>query len=142
MFSEIINSNSYNLYILLNFYDRLFTKGISLVGKDYFCHVLWDKYMSFELSQEQWGFLALVYVQALRFPTKKLHKYYVKYVLLTFFILILRVHLGFNFYFELRRNTLMAPLSCPQQRNRPPNRPIYLVDTSSCFSVCLMQTCA
>ncbi|XP_016438336.2 uncharacterized protein LOC107764294 isoform X1 [Nicotiana tabacum] len=55
---------------------RLFTKGISLVGKDYFCHVLWDKYMSFELSQEQWGFLALVYVQALRFPTKKLHKYY------------------------------------------------------------------
>ncbi|XP_009765976.1 uncharacterized protein LOC107789835 isoform X2 [Nicotiana tabacum] len=55
---------------------RLFTKGISLVGKDYFCHVLWDKYMSFEFSQEQWGFLALVYVQALRFPTKKLHKYY------------------------------------------------------------------
>ncbi|MCD7461439.1 hypothetical protein HAX54_046128 [Datura stramonium] len=55
---------------------RLFTKGISLVGKDYFCHVLWDKYMSFEFSQEKWGFLALVYVQALRFPTKKLHKYY------------------------------------------------------------------
>ncbi|XP_027770338.1 uncharacterized protein LOC107011792 isoform X3 [Solanum pennellii] len=55
---------------------RLFTKGISLVGKDYFCHVLWDKYMSFEFSQEKWGFLTLVYVQALRFPTKKLHKYY------------------------------------------------------------------
>lgn len=55
---------------------RLFTKGISLVGKDYFCHVLWDKYMSFEFSQEKWGLLALVYVQALRFPTKKLHKYY------------------------------------------------------------------
>lgn len=32
--------------------------------------------MSFEFSQKQWGFLALVYVQALRFPTKKLHKYY------------------------------------------------------------------
>ncbi|XP_059289516.1 pre-mRNA-processing factor 39-2 isoform X2 [Lycium ferocissimum] len=55
---------------------RLFTKGISLVGKDYFCHVLWDKYMSFEFSQEKWGSLALVYVQALCFPTKKLHKYY------------------------------------------------------------------
>ncbi|KAM3251161.1 pre-mRNA-processing factor 39-2 isoform X1 [Capsicum annuum] len=55
---------------------RLFTKGISLVGKDYFCHVLWDKYMSFEFSQEKWGFLALVYVQSLGFPTMKLHKYY------------------------------------------------------------------
>ncbi|PIN01252.1 mRNA processing protein [Handroanthus impetiginosus] len=55
---------------------RLFGKAISFVGKDYFCHVLWDKYMKYEFSQEGWSFLAQSYIQALRFPTKKLHFYY------------------------------------------------------------------
>nr|GME07033.1 pre-mRNA-processing factor 39 isoform X2 [Ipomoea batatas] len=55
---------------------RLFQKGLAIVGKDYYCHVLWDKYMVFEFSQQKWDALAKVYAQALRFPTQKLQKYY------------------------------------------------------------------
>ncbi|XP_019190196.1 PREDICTED: pre-mRNA-processing factor 39 isoform X2 [Ipomoea nil] len=55
---------------------RLFRKGLAIVGKDYYCHVLWDKYMVFEFSQQKWVVLAKVYAQALRFPTQKLQKYY------------------------------------------------------------------
>lgn len=52
---------------------------MSFVGKDYLCHSLWDKYIEFEFSQQQWSLLALIYVQSLKFPTKKLHRYYDKY---------------------------------------------------------------
>ncbi|KAG8365591.1 hypothetical protein BUALT_Bualt18G0121700 [Buddleja alternifolia] len=55
---------------------RLFGRAFSFVGKDYFCHALWDKYMKYEFSQEGWSFLAQGYIQALKFPTKKLHFYY------------------------------------------------------------------
>lgn len=55
---------------------RLFERAISFVGKDYFSHALWDKYMKYEFSQEGWSFLAQSYIWALRFPTKKLHFYY------------------------------------------------------------------
>ncbi|VFQ97077.1 unnamed protein product [Cuscuta campestris] len=55
---------------------RLFKKGMTIVGKDYYCHVLWDKYILFEFSQHKWIHLAKVYAQALRFPTQKLQKYY------------------------------------------------------------------
>ncbi|KAM3700709.1 hypothetical protein ACB094_05G117900 [Castanea mollissima] len=55
---------------------RLFQRGISFVGKDYMCHTLWDKYIEFELSQQQWSSLTHIYIKALRFPTKKLRHYY------------------------------------------------------------------
>ncbi|ONI10882.1 hypothetical protein PRUPE_4G074100 [Prunus persica] len=55
---------------------RLFQRGMSFVGKDYSCHTLWDKYIEFEYSQQQWSSLPQIYIQALRFPTKKLHRYY------------------------------------------------------------------
>ncbi|XP_022639460.1 uncharacterized protein LOC106768678 isoform X2 [Vigna radiata var. radiata] len=55
---------------------RLFTRAISFVGKDYLCHILWDKYIHFEFSQQQWISLAHIYIQTLKFPTKKLHQYY------------------------------------------------------------------
>ncbi|XP_030547334.1 pre-mRNA-processing factor 39-2 isoform X2 [Rhodamnia argentea] len=55
---------------------RLFRRGLSFVGKDYLCHSLWDKYIEFELAQQQWSSLAHIYVQTLRFPTKKLQYYY------------------------------------------------------------------
>ncbi|KAM1235269.1 hypothetical protein ACFX2J_004753 [Malus domestica] len=55
---------------------RLFKRGMSFVGKDYSCHTLWDKYIEFEYSQREWSSLAQIYIQALRFPTKKLHQYY------------------------------------------------------------------
>ncbi|XP_065878655.1 pre-mRNA-processing factor 39-2 isoform X2 [Euphorbia lathyris] len=55
---------------------RLFKRAISFVGKDYLCHTLWDKYIEFEFSLKHWSSLAHIYIQALRFPTKKLHRYY------------------------------------------------------------------
>ncbi|KAF6175092.1 hypothetical protein GIB67_039005 [Kingdonia uniflora] len=55
---------------------RLFERGISFVGKDYLCHLLWDKYIEFEYSQKQWSFLAHIYLRTLKFPTRKLHNYY------------------------------------------------------------------
>ncbi|KAJ1426198.1 Tetratricopeptide-like helical domain superfamily [Sesbania bispinosa] len=55
---------------------RLFKRAISFVGKDYLCHTLWDMYIHFEFSQEQWISLAHIYIQTLKFPTKKLHQYY------------------------------------------------------------------
>ncbi|KAK3037404.1 hypothetical protein RJ639_030166 [Escallonia herrerae] len=55
---------------------RLFKRGISFVGKDYLSHTLWDKYIAFEYSQQHWSSLPHIFLQALRFPTKKLHGYY------------------------------------------------------------------
>ncbi|KAJ8761333.1 hypothetical protein K2173_001389 [Erythroxylum novogranatense] len=55
---------------------RLFKRGLSFVGKDYLCHALWDKYIAFEFSKQNWSALAHIYIQTLRFPTKKLNHYY------------------------------------------------------------------
>ncbi|KAM0825922.1 hypothetical protein ACQ4PT_069227 [Festuca glaucescens] len=54
----------------------LFERGMSLIGKDYVCYHLWDKYIEFENSQKQLIQLATIYINTLKFPTKKLHKYY------------------------------------------------------------------
>ncbi|XP_059669215.1 pre-mRNA-processing factor 39-2 isoform X2 [Cornus florida] len=55
---------------------RLFKRGMSFVGKDYLCHTLWDKYIEYEFSQQQWNFLAHIYIQTFRFPIKNLHRYH------------------------------------------------------------------
>lgn len=55
---------------------RLFERGLSFVGMDYQCHILWDKYIEYAYSQQQWNSLAKIYIQILKFPTKKLHQYY------------------------------------------------------------------
>ncbi|KAJ1268167.1 hypothetical protein BS78_07G116000 [Paspalum vaginatum] len=54
----------------------LFDRALSLVGKDYLCYHLWDKYIEFESSQKQLVQLATIYINTLKFPTKKLHMYY------------------------------------------------------------------
>ncbi|XP_020402298.1 uncharacterized protein [Zea mays] len=54
----------------------LFERALSLVGKDYLCYHLWDKYIEFESSQKQLIHLATIFINTLKFPTKKLHMYY------------------------------------------------------------------
>ncbi|PUZ51280.1 hypothetical protein GQ55_6G170200 [Panicum hallii var. hallii] len=54
----------------------LFERALSLVEKDYLCYRLWDKYIEFESSQKQLIQLATIYINTLKFPTKKLHMYY------------------------------------------------------------------
>ncbi|XP_038987503.1 pre-mRNA-processing factor 39-like isoform X1 [Phoenix dactylifera] len=72
---------SYCSFALLSYEDpvdirRLYERGLSFVGKDYLCHLLWDKYIEFEYSQKQWSRLAHIYINTLRYPIKKLHSYY------------------------------------------------------------------
>ncbi|CAI9087906.1 OLC1v1022099C1 [Oldenlandia corymbosa var. corymbosa] len=55
---------------------RLFQRALMYVRRDYLCHALWNEYIKFELSQQNWEFLANIYLQVLRFPTGYLHKYY------------------------------------------------------------------
>ncbi|KAF5190160.1 Pre-mrna-processing factor [Thalictrum thalictroides] len=55
---------------------RLFERGISFIGKDYLCNLLWDKYIEFEYSQKKWSSLAYIYIRTLKYPTKNLHSYY------------------------------------------------------------------
>ncbi|KAK9153237.1 hypothetical protein Sjap_000717 [Stephania japonica] len=55
---------------------RVFERGISYVGKDYRCHLLWDKYIEFEYSQKQWTCLAHIYIRTLEFPSRMLHRYF------------------------------------------------------------------
>lgn len=55
---------------------RLFERAMSLVSRDYLCYHLWDKYIEFENSQKQLIQLATIYINMLKYPTKKLHKYY------------------------------------------------------------------
>ncbi|CAO2188799.1 unnamed protein product [Urochloa humidicola] len=54
----------------------LFERALSLVEKDYLCYHLWDKYIEFESSQKHLIQLATIYINTLKFPTKKLHMYY------------------------------------------------------------------
>nr|CAB3480820.1 unnamed protein product [Digitaria exilis] len=54
----------------------LFERALLLVEKDYLCYHLWDKYIEFESSQKQLAQLATIYINTLKFPTKKLHMYY------------------------------------------------------------------
>lgn len=70
----------FNQIVLFKLSDRLFKRALSFVGKDYLCHTLWDKYLEFEFSQQRWSSLAHVYIQTLRFPSKRLHNYYDRYI--------------------------------------------------------------
>ncbi|KAL5997301.1 hypothetical protein ACLOJK_008231 [Asimina triloba] len=89
VYEQAVQSATYSVHIwvnycsfgMLSFEDpadvrRLFERGISFVGKDYLSYLLWDKYIEFEYSQKQWGYLAHVYIRTISFPTKKLQSYY------------------------------------------------------------------
>lgn len=62
-------------------HGSLFERALLLVEKDYLCYHLWDKYIEFESSQKQLAQLATIYINTLKFPTKKLHMYYERYVI-------------------------------------------------------------
>ncbi|KAG9158851.1 hypothetical protein Leryth_017872 [Lithospermum erythrorhizon] len=65
IFERAVESTTFSVGFWLNY-----------VPSDYNCHVLWDKYLQFEFSQQQWGMLAHIYIRVLKFPTKGLHFYY------------------------------------------------------------------
>lgn len=87
-FCTLVAITYFHQYILtFQLLCRLFEKGLSFVGRDYSSHVLWDKYIEFEYSQKQWSHLAYIYISTLKFPTKRLNDYYIRYVVEILFII-------------------------------------------------------
>eukprot|EP00897_Mesotaenium_endlicherianum_P007624 jgi/Mesen1/6890/ME000353S05909 len=51
---------------------RLLERGLTYVGSDYLAHLLWDKYLDFELKKEQWTNVAQLYSRILQIPLQQL----------------------------------------------------------------------
>ncbi|XP_058094873.1 pre-mRNA-processing factor 39-1-like isoform X3 [Magnolia sinica] len=55
---------------------RLFERGLAYVGTDYLSYPLWDKYIEYEYSQQEWGHLAMIYTRILENPIQQLDRYF------------------------------------------------------------------
>ncbi|GAB2234469.1 hypothetical protein Drorol1_Dr00003723 [Drosera rotundifolia] len=55
---------------------RLFERGLEYVGTDYLSHTLWDKYIEYEYTQQEWSRLAMIYTRILESPIQQLDRYY------------------------------------------------------------------
>eukprot|EP01018_Ginkgo_biloba_P033669 Gb_33527 [translate_table: standard] len=62
---------------------RLFERGLSYVRMDYLSHLLWDKYIEFEYSLQEWSRLAQIYTRILQIPIQQLDRYYNSFKQLT-----------------------------------------------------------
>lgn len=54
---------------------RLFERGLAYVGTDYLSYPLWDKYIEYEYSLQQWCHLAVIYTRILENPNQQLDRY-------------------------------------------------------------------
>lgn len=54
---------------------RLFERGLAYVGTDYLSYPLWDKFIEYEYSQQEWGRLAVIYTRILENPNQQLDRY-------------------------------------------------------------------
>ena len=54
----------------------LFEQGLAYVGTDYLSHGLWDKYLAYELAQNDTLRVAAVYQQVLSSPIRDLDRYF------------------------------------------------------------------
>lgn len=59
---------------------RLFERGVAYVGTDYLSHLLWDKYVEFELGRSEWSRVAQIYTQILQIPLQQLDRYLARLV--------------------------------------------------------------
>ncbi|KAL2456203.1 Tetratricopeptide repeat (TPR)-like superfamily protein [Forsythia ovata] len=55
---------------------RLFERGLAYVGTDYQCFPLWDKYIEYEISQQDWPRVATIYTRLLEIPNQQLDRYF------------------------------------------------------------------
>ncbi|XP_057964062.1 pre-mRNA-processing factor 39-1 isoform X2 [Malania oleifera] len=55
---------------------RLFERGLAYVGTDYLSYPLWDKYIEYEYSQQEWSRLAMIYTRILENPNQQLDRYF------------------------------------------------------------------
>uniref|UniRef100_A0A7N0TQA8 Pre-mRNA-processing factor 39 n=1 Tax=Kalanchoe fedtschenkoi TaxID=63787 RepID=A0A7N0TQA8_KALFE len=54
---------------------RLFERGLAYVGTDYLSYPLWDKFIEYEYSQQEWSRLAMIYTRILENPIQHLERY-------------------------------------------------------------------
>ncbi|KAK9160262.1 hypothetical protein Syun_006603 [Stephania yunnanensis] len=57
---------------------RLFERGLAYVGTDYLSYPLWDKYIEYEYSQQEWCRLAMIYTRILENPNQQLDRYFTR----------------------------------------------------------------
>ncbi|KAG8389153.1 hypothetical protein BUALT_Bualt02G0199500 [Buddleja alternifolia] len=55
---------------------RLFERALAYVGTDYLCFPLWDKYIEYEISQQDWPRVATLYTRVLEIPNQQLDRYF------------------------------------------------------------------
>ncbi|XP_071919102.1 pre-mRNA-processing factor 39-1 isoform X3 [Coffea arabica] len=55
---------------------RLFERGLAYVGTDYLSFPLWDKYIEYEYTQQDWSRVALLYTRVLENPNQQLDRYF------------------------------------------------------------------
>ncbi|XP_022883542.1 pre-mRNA-processing factor 39-like [Olea europaea var. sylvestris] len=55
---------------------KLFERGLAYVGTDYQCFPLWDKYIEYEISQQDWPCVAKIYTRLLEIPNQQLDRYF------------------------------------------------------------------
>ncbi|KAF9604850.1 hypothetical protein IFM89_010525 [Coptis chinensis] len=55
---------------------RLFERGLAFVGTDYLSYPLWDKYIEYEYSHQEWSQLATIYTRILENPNQQLDRYF------------------------------------------------------------------
>ncbi|CAA0823930.1 Tetratricopeptide repeat (TPR)-like superfamily protein [Striga hermonthica] len=55
---------------------RIFERGLAYVGTDYLCFPLWDKYIEYEISQQDWSRVATIYTRVLEIPNQQLDQYF------------------------------------------------------------------
>ncbi|XP_011080113.1 pre-mRNA-processing factor 39 isoform X3 [Sesamum indicum] len=58
------------------FSGRLFERALAYVGTDYLCFPLWDKYIEYEISQQDWPRVATIYTRVLEIPNQQLDRYF------------------------------------------------------------------
>ncbi|KAI5071002.1 hypothetical protein GOP47_0013253 [Adiantum capillus-veneris] len=58
---------------------RLFERGLSYVGSDYMSHILWDKYLEFEVGLNEINKISQLYTRIIQLPIQKLDHYYHSY---------------------------------------------------------------
>lgn len=58
---------------------RLFERALVYVGTDYLSFPLWDKYIEYEYTQQEWGRLATIYTRILENPNQQLDRYFTSF---------------------------------------------------------------
>lgn len=63
-------------FVLMDF--RLFERGLVYVGSDFLSYTLWDKYIEYEYTQQEWSRLAMIYTRILENPNQQLDRYFTR----------------------------------------------------------------